>query len=99
LSLTKQEYEVFLPAMRQAFAHNKLAIAAFILGLVLGYAVCNYSGQRFIIKDAPGGYHSVGFAAYKVDTRTGETWFLCGSTETRVSPSSVNNATKGKVAQ
>ena len=78
MSFTRQEYEILLSAMRQAFQRNKLAIAALIVGLIIGYAVCHFTGQRFLI---------VGVAPYKVDTRTGETWFLRGTTETRVSPS------------
>jgi hypothetical protein len=52
---------------------KKLAIAAVIVGLILGYTVRAFTEtERFIIKDAPG---IVG-GAYKVDTRTGKTWFL-----------------------
>lgn len=60
---------------------KKLAIAAVIVGLIIGYAFRAFTEtERFIIKDVPG----IAGAAYKVDTRTGKTWFLVATKETLV---------------
>jgi hypothetical protein len=65
-------------------ADKKLAAVALSIGLAVGcaagYVAKTMAGcePRFILRPLGPG------TAFKIDTRTGETWFLAGDTETPV---------------
>ena len=61
---------------------KKLAIAALVIGFIVGYSVKAFVGSepRFVLHSGQAG------SAYKVDTQTGQTWFMYGSQEVLVRP-------------
>ncbi len=62
-------------------ADNRLAVAALLLGLTVGFFIGRAGGDRYQLKDC-----GIEGAVYKIDTRTGQTWLVIGGRESPVQP-------------